>query len=71
MSDFWDEMSVERLRDEVRILHSRETLEDRFAMAALTGLLAGSEDFQQQSPKDMANDIYGIARACTAERSKK
>jgi hypothetical protein len=46
-----------------------ETLEDRFAMAALKGILAHGHSWHDN--ESLSAEIYKIARACMAERIKK
>lgn len=47
------------------------TLRDRFAMAALTGLLAGPSDGMPGFLEAVAKAAYFMADAMLAERSKK
>lgn len=57
----------DRLKDEVQ--HLRETLRDRFAMAALTGLLAHSgQDGFIEDGEDVTVAAWDIADSMMAQR---
>jgi hypothetical protein len=64
--------ALERVR--AALARSEETLRDRFAMAALTGLLAGPEDGGGTLPhyqQHYARTAYGYADAMLAAREVK
>lgn len=46
------------------------TLRDRFAMAALQGIMADSKNFEDDSIEDTANWAYRVAKAMIKEREK-
>ena len=56
-------------RSEQRRAHSGPTLRDRFAMAAMQGILSDSESFYHTFG-ELAGDCYSIADAMLREREK-